>query len=57
LDCLIWAIEEGCPWNREECLALANSKYRHNIIECIERYVKEEETINELIKKLQILIN
>jgi len=49
------AIEQGCPWNREDCLAIANSKNYTNMIEWIERYGKEEETIiNELINKLQI---
>jgi hypothetical protein len=35
LQCMIWAIKHGCPWNRVECQKIAQYRNHRNIVKWI----------------------
>ena len=35
LNCLQWAREHGCPWDRDLCLFIANSRGHSQIVDWI----------------------
>lgn len=43
LELFVWALENGCPWNARECLAIAKQNHQQHILEWIETCIGDDD--------------